>query len=70
MSDYEILECLVINESIKIKGHLYDKDGNQMEWLSAMAQAYDKRAKCFVDQYNGYSIIKGENYTIEVKVLR
>ncbi|KAK1127839.1 hypothetical protein K0M31_003330 [Melipona bicolor] len=54
-----------VNHGFDDFGHLYDKDGNQMEWLTAMAQAYDKRAKCFVDQYNGYSIIKGENYTIE-----
>lgn len=55
-----------MNESIL--GHLYDKEGVPMEWLSAMAQAYNKRAKCFVDQYNGYSILKEENYTIKVNV--
>lgn len=47
-------------------GHLYDEKGNQVEWLTAMADAYDKRAICFVNQYDGYSIIKGENYTIKV----
>lgn len=50
-------------------GHLYDKEGNQMEWLSAMAEAYNRRAECFVDQYNNYSIFKGENYTIDVSAL-
>ncbi|XP_017752722.1 PREDICTED: endothelin-converting enzyme 1-like [Eufriesea mexicana] len=54
-----------VNHGFDDSGHLYDKEGVPMEWLSAMAQAYNKRAKCFVDQYNGYSILKGENYTIK-----
>ncbi|CAK9816371.1 Endothelin-converting enzyme 1 [Anthophora quadrimaculata] len=54
-----------VNHGFDDSGHLYDEEGNEMEWLSAMAEAYNKRAKCFVDQYNKYSIIKGENMTIE-----
>ncbi|XP_071875858.1 uncharacterized protein [Bombus fervidus] len=54
-----------VNHGFDDQGHLYDEEGNEVEWLTAMANAYDKRAICFVNQYDGYSIIKGENYTIE-----
>jgi len=27
-----------------------------VEWLSAMAEAYGKRAECFVEQFNNYGI--------------
>ncbi|XP_017787639.1 PREDICTED: membrane metallo-endopeptidase-like 1 [Habropoda laboriosa] len=54
-----------VNHGFDDSGHLFDMEGNEMEWLTAMANAYNKRAGCFVDQYNKYSIIKGENMTIE-----
>ncbi|XP_034190776.2 uncharacterized protein LOC117609047 [Osmia lignaria lignaria] len=54
-----------VNHGFDNEGHLYDHGGNLMEWLSAMADAYNKRAECFVNQFNKYSIVKGENYTIE-----
>ncbi|XP_003707170.2 uncharacterized protein LOC100876813 [Megachile rotundata] len=54
-----------VNHGFDDEGHLYDHGGNLMEWLSAMADAYNQRAECFVDQFNRYSIIQGENYTIE-----
>ncbi|XP_024884012.1 neprilysin-like isoform X1 [Temnothorax curvispinosus] len=54
-----------VNHGFDNRGHLYDKNGNAVEWLSAMAEAYGKRAECFVEQFNNYSIDKTSNYTIE-----
>ncbi|XP_039303855.1 endothelin-converting enzyme 1 [Solenopsis invicta] len=46
-------------------GHLYNKNGEEVEWLSAMAEGYSKRAECFVEQFNNYPIDKESNYTIK-----
>ncbi|XP_076240019.1 uncharacterized protein LOC143182696 [Calliopsis andreniformis] len=54
-----------VNHGFDDEGHLYDRQGRPMEWLSAMAEAYNKRADCFIDQFNKYPLIKGENFTIE-----
>ncbi|XP_012534425.1 endothelin-converting enzyme 1 [Monomorium pharaonis] len=54
-----------VNHGFDDTGHLYDKNGENVEWLSAMAEAYSKRAECFVEQFNNYSIDKTSNYTIE-----
>ncbi|XP_054014694.1 neprilysin-4-like [Hylaeus anthracinus] len=54
-----------VNHGFDKDGHLYDMKGSPMEWLSAMAEAYNKRALCFIDQFNGYSLVQGENVTIE-----
>ncbi|XP_042856655.1 neprilysin-1-like isoform X2 [Penaeus japonicus] len=36
-------------------GRLFDKQGNLIQWWSdETIAAYDERAKCFVDQYNGF----------------
>ncbi|XP_047470014.1 neprilysin-1-like [Penaeus chinensis] len=36
-------------------GRLFDKQGNLVQWWSdETIVAYEERAKCFVDQYNGY----------------
>ncbi|KAG7208458.1 hypothetical protein KM043_014684 [Ampulex compressa] len=54
-----------VNHGFDDTGRMYDKDGDVMEWLSAMAQAYDKRAECFVEQFDSYSLTKDRNFTIE-----
>lgn len=54
-----------VNHGFDDSGHLYDKSGKAVEWLSAMAAAYNKRAECFVDQFNKYSILESTNLTIE-----
>lgn len=58
-----------MNRSKCLSGHLYDRTGTPMEWLAAMAAAYDQRAHCFVHQFNKYSLIKGKNITIEVDIV-
>lgn len=40
-----------------------------MEWLSTMAEAYGKRAECFVNQFNNYPIDKVSNKKIKVRYL-
>ncbi|XP_054014746.1 membrane metallo-endopeptidase-like 1 [Hylaeus anthracinus] len=54
-----------VNHGFDDSGRLYDRKGKPMEWLSAMAAAYDKRAMCFVDQFNKYPLVKGKNVTFE-----
>nr|XP_031826999.1 membrane metallo-endopeptidase-like 1 [Nomia melanderi] len=54
-----------VNHGFDDEGHLYDMSGTPMEWLSAMASAYDKRAECFVHQFNKYSLVKGDNFTVK-----
>ncbi|XP_076623898.1 uncharacterized protein LOC143343172 [Colletes latitarsis] len=54
-----------VNHGFDDSGRLYDRKGSPMEWLSAMAAAYDQRALCFVDQFNKYSLVKGKNATVE-----
>ncbi|XP_012059351.1 PREDICTED: neprilysin-like [Atta cephalotes] len=45
-----------VNHGFDDSGHLYNKEGEIVEWLSAMAEAYGKRAECFVEQFNNYGI--------------
>ncbi|XP_018346008.1 PREDICTED: neprilysin-1-like [Trachymyrmex septentrionalis] len=45
-----------VNHGFDDSGHLYNKKGKIVEWLSAMAEAYGKRAECFVEQFNNYAI--------------
>ncbi|XP_011861289.1 PREDICTED: neprilysin-like isoform X2 [Vollenhovia emeryi] len=54
-----------VNHGFDNRGHLFDKNGNFVEWLSAMAEAYGKRAECFVEQFNNYPIDKTSNYKIK-----
>lgn len=54
-----------VNHGFDDSGHLYNRKGEPTEWLSAMATAYDKRAECFVEQYNNYDIVKGEDFKIK-----
>ncbi|XP_076277818.1 uncharacterized protein LOC143207852 [Lasioglossum baleicum] len=54
-----------VNHGFDDSGHLYDRTGKPTEWLSAMASAYDKRAECFVRQFNNYDIVKGDSFRVE-----
>ncbi|XP_076377892.1 uncharacterized protein LOC117219826 [Megalopta genalis] len=54
-----------VNHGFDNSGHLYNRKGEPTEWLSAMATAYDKRAECFVRQFNSYQIIKGNDFKIK-----
>ncbi|XP_020278382.1 neprilysin-1-like [Pseudomyrmex gracilis] len=47
-----------VNHGFDNDGVLFDKNGRFVDWLSAMADAYGKRAECFVEQYNNYEIDK------------
>ncbi|XP_011689427.1 PREDICTED: neprilysin-1-like [Wasmannia auropunctata] len=54
-----------VNHGFDDSGHLYDNHGEIVEWLSAMADAYGKKAECFVEQFNNYPIDKESNYKIK-----
>lgn len=47
---------------------MFDKEGNYVEWLSAMAEAYEERADCFEDQYTRYSVIEHRTGNMSIKV--
>ncbi|TGZ53775.1 Membrane metallo-endopeptidase-like 1, partial [Temnothorax longispinosus] len=54
-----------VNHGFDNKGHLYDKNGERLGWLSAMAgEYYNKRQDCFVEQFNKYPIDKNTNRKI------
>ncbi|XP_018307444.1 membrane metallo-endopeptidase-like 1 [Mycetomoellerius zeteki] len=50
-----------VNHGFDNSGHLYNKKGKIVEWLSAMAEAYGKRVECFVEQFNNYAINEMSN---------
>lgn len=54
-----------VNHGFDDMGHLYDRKGNPTEWLSAMASAYNKRADCFIEQFNNYELIKGDDFKVK-----
>ncbi|XP_011861287.1 PREDICTED: neprilysin-like [Vollenhovia emeryi] len=54
-----------VNHGFDDEGHKYDKNGDIVEWLAAMAEAYGKKAECFVEQFNNYPIDKATNYKIK-----
>ncbi|KAL6445044.1 hypothetical protein ACFW04_002160 [Cataglyphis niger] len=54
-----------VNHGFDDEGILYDKNGNFVEWLSILSQEYSKRANCFVEQFNNYSIEKNSNRKIK-----
>ncbi|KAL0099287.1 hypothetical protein PUN28_020096 [Cardiocondyla obscurior] len=54
-----------VNHGFDDTGHKYDKNGEFLGWLSAMAKSYDKKKECFVKQFNNYPIIKETNETIK-----
>lgn len=58
------LQCTKGEENEMISGHLYDKNGDFTEWLSAMAEAYDKRAECFVEQFNNYPVASNKKLKV------
>ncbi|KAK7002710.1 endothelin-converting enzyme 2, partial [Biomphalaria glabrata] len=38
-------------------GRLYDKDGHlQDSWTPHVAEEFDQRAQCFIDQYDSYQV--------------
>lgn len=48
-----------------ITGRNYDWNGKRkLTWNKEMAEAYDNRAKCFVDQYFNYEVT--ENVKVEI----
>ncbi|XP_011689428.1 PREDICTED: neprilysin-like [Wasmannia auropunctata] len=54
-----------VNHGFDSRGHLYDKNGEFVEWLSAMSDVYGKRAECFVEQFNNYPVDKESNYKVK-----
>ena len=44
---------------MSLLGRKYDKDGNAIPWWSEkMIAEYEKKADCFVDQFNKYEVNK------------
>ncbi|TGZ52283.1 Endothelin-converting enzyme 1 [Temnothorax longispinosus] len=65
--NYGIIGLIIgheVNHGFDDDGHLYDKNGDFVEWLSAMDEAYGKRAECFVEQFNNYPVDKESNFKI------
>ncbi|XP_053978634.1 endothelin-converting enzyme homolog [Hylaeus volcanicus] len=56
-----------INHGYDSGGHLFDRDGAYTEWLREMAEEYDKRADCFIDQFNRYSVVENRTANIPIK---
>ncbi|XP_076643584.1 uncharacterized protein LOC143353865 [Halictus rubicundus] len=54
-----------VNHGFDDSGHLYDRKGKPTEWLSVMAEAYNRRADCFVRQFDNYELIKGDSYEVK-----
>ncbi|KZC05312.1 Neprilysin-2, partial [Dufourea novaeangliae] len=54
-----------INHGFDNSGRLFDRRGKYMKWLYAMADAYEKRADCFIDQFTKYSM---ENKTAYIQI--
>jgi endothelin-converting enzyme len=39
------------------KGRQYDKNGNRISWWTNQTiEAFDKQKKCFIQQYNNYTV--------------
>lgn len=67
-SNFGIIGSIIaheVNHGFDDSGHLYDRTGRPTEWLSAMASAYNKRAECFVRQFNNYEIVKGDSFRVK-----
>ncbi|XP_039304959.1 endothelin-converting enzyme 1 [Solenopsis invicta] len=54
-----------VNHGFDNFGYAYNKNGNLIKLSSAITEAHDKRTKCFVEQFNNYSISKKSNYKIK-----
>ncbi|KAL6255643.1 hypothetical protein P5V15_012891 [Pogonomyrmex californicus] len=54
-----------VNHGFDDQGYMYDKDGTFLGWFSAMADAYDKKKDCFVEQFNNYPIDTKTNKKIK-----
>ncbi|XP_033208413.1 endothelin-converting enzyme homolog [Belonocnema kinseyi] len=55
-----------MSHGFDVTGRKYDENGNAIRWWSEkMINAYDKKADCFVDQFNEYEVggkvTEGEN---------
>lgn len=44
---------------------MYDENGDFLGWFSAMADAYDKKQDCFVEQFDNYPIDTKTNRKIK-----
>ncbi|XP_012528718.1 membrane metallo-endopeptidase-like 1 [Monomorium pharaonis] len=54
-----------INHGFDNTGYKFDKDGEFLGWFSSMADSYDKKEDCFVEQFNNYPIDKKTNEKIK-----
>jgi putative endopeptidase len=49
-----------ITHSFDNSGRLFDANGNQVDWWTPEdSKAFDERAKCIIDQFNGYFVEPG-----------
>lgn len=53
-------KCVIWSNSyLSLIGRRYDEDGNAIRWWSErMINEYEKKADCFVDQFNEYEANK------------
>jgi len=48
---------------------MFDKNGDFLNCLPIMVQAYDEKENCFINQFNNYPIDSKTNKKIEVHCL-
>ncbi|KAH9487491.1 Membrane metallo-endopeptidase-like 1 [Bulinus truncatus] len=62
---YGILGGILAHEVIHgfdSRGRMHDKFGNLKDiWTPHVAEEYERRAQCFIEQYNGYEVLPGHN---------
>nr|XP_034190777.1 endothelin-converting enzyme homolog [Osmia lignaria] len=56
-----------VNHGFDSSGRVFDKCGEYMAWLPAMAEAYEKRAECFQDQFTKYSVVYNKTANIPIE---
>ncbi|XP_018365608.1 PREDICTED: neprilysin-1-like [Trachymyrmex cornetzi] len=54
-----------VNHGFDHIGRMYDKNGDPLDCFPIMAQAYDKKENCFINQFNNYPIDSKTNKKIK-----
>ncbi|XP_017889316.1 membrane metallo-endopeptidase-like 1 [Ceratina calcarata] len=56
-----------VNHGFDIFGRQTDKNGKVIEWSPEMTEEYEKRAKCFMDQFTKYSVVNNKTANIAIE---